>query len=136
MIAAATLLLIAQAGAAEAIDDGPSDECVDPQDQHTINMCALENYEAADGALNLQWAETAAAMKASDAELDREYDKQPGYYETLLEAQRAWLKYRDAHCLVDSFSFRGGSGQPMIDSFCKANLTKQRTEQLRLLIEP
>jgi uncharacterized protein YecT (DUF1311 family) len=135
VIVAAALLLIAQAGAILAVDASPSDECADAQDQHSLNMCALEDYQAADVELNQQWAETAAAMKEADAELDREHDKQPGYYETLLEAQRAWLKYRDAHCLVDSFSFRGGSGQPMVDSFCKANLTRMRTEQLRVLIE-
>jgi uncharacterized protein YecT (DUF1311 family) len=136
VIVAATLLLIAQTGAVEAIDAGPSDECADPHDQNTMNMCALEDYQAADADLNRQWAVTVAAMKEADTDVDPEYDKQPGHYETLLQAQRAWLNYRDAHCLVDSFSFRGGSGQPMVDSFCKANLTRQRTEQLRLLIEP
>jgi uncharacterized protein YecT (DUF1311 family) len=135
-VIAAALLLLVQAGALEAVDDDPSDECADPQDQHSLNMCALADYQAADVELNQQWAETAAAMKEADTELDREHDKQPGHYETLLEAQRAWLKYRDAHCLVDSFSFRGGTGQPMVDSYCKAHLTRLRTEQLRLLIEP
>jgi uncharacterized protein YecT (DUF1311 family) len=129
VIAAAALLLIAQAAAAEAIDE----ECVEPQNQLAMNMCALADYEAADAEMNRQWAATVAAMKEADAEVDPEYDKQPGHYETLLEAQRAWLKYRDEHCLGESFSFRGGSGQPMVDSGCKAGLTRQRTKQLREL---
>jgi uncharacterized protein YecT (DUF1311 family) len=125
------LLVLSQAGAAATVDE----ECVDPQNQQAMNMCALADYEAADAEMNRQWAQTVAAMKEADSEVDPEYDKQPGYYETLLDAQRAWLKYRDAHCLGESFSFRGGSGQPMMDSGCKAGLTRQRTEQLRLLIE-
>jgi uncharacterized protein YecT (DUF1311 family) len=130
VIAAAVFLLIAQAGAAEAVEG----DCKDPRDQLSINMCAYADYQAADAELNAQWAEAVAAMKDADAEIDREYDQQPGYYETLLEAQRAWLKLRDAQCLLESFDFRGGSGQPMIDSFCKAEMTRQRTAQLRMLV--
>ena len=129
MILAATLLLIAQAGAAEAVD-----ECVDPQAQQTMNMCAARDFEAADAALNEQWELTAAAMKEADAELDRAYDEQPGYYETLLEGQRAWLKFRDAQCLMESFEARGGSMQPMLHAFCMTYLTELRTQQLRVLL--
>ena len=31
--------------------------------------------------------------------------------------------------------FRGGSGEPMMVSGCKAGLTRERTEQLRALVE-
>jgi uncharacterized protein YecT (DUF1311 family) len=124
------LLVLSQAVAAATVGD----ECVEPQNQLAMNMCALADYEAADTEMNRQWAETAAAMKEADAELDREYDTQPGYYETLLEGQRAWLKFRDAQCLLESFDFRGGSGQPMIDSGCKARVTRERTRELRVLV--
>ena len=106
-------------------------QCDDPQTQHEMNMCALRDYEQADAALNVQWALTAAAMKEHDGEIDREYDHQPGHYQTLLESQRAWLRFRDAQCLSESFLARGGSMQPMLDSGCKAHLTKLRTQQLR-----
>src|SRR5690606_1177340 len=55
--------------------------------------------------------------------LDREHDRQPGHFDTLLEAQRAWLRFRDAQCLSESFMARGGSMQPMLDSQCKTYLT-------------
>ena len=71
-------------------------------------------------------------MKAHDAALDAD-DRQPGYFETLLEGQRAWLKFRDSQCLSESFMARGGSMQPMVDAQCKAYLNDLRTEQLRVL---
>ena len=98
-----------------------------------MNLCAVREYEAADAALNQQWTTTVARMRALDTEVDGEFDKQPGHYETLLEGQRAWLRFRDAQCLSESFMARGGSMQPMLDSQCKTYMTVLRTEQLRAL---
>ena len=128
VIAAAAILLIVQAENAE-----PDQVCDDPQTQLALNTCAGMDFEQADERLNEQWQETVAYMKARDAEIDRTEDSQPGHYETLLAAQRAWLAYRDAHCRSESFMARGGSMQPMLLSQCKAYLTELRTEQLRNL---
>jgi uncharacterized protein YecT (DUF1311 family) len=136
MIAAA-LLLLAQPGSAEAAalesieDSDPGETCESPQTQSAMNACAALDLARADDALNAQWALTAARMKELDGEVLREQDRQPGYHETLLDAQRAWLRFRDAHCLSESFMARGGSMQPMLDSGCKAALTNARTAQLR-----
>jgi uncharacterized protein YecT (DUF1311 family) len=143
MIAALLLLLAQPAESAErspgpvAVAEEPpepDDDCSDPQDQHRMNFCASLDLGAADAALNQQWELTVAAMKAADAQVDRAYDQQPGYYETLLEEQRAWLMFRDAQCLLHSYEARGGSMQPMLELGCKASLTKQRTQDLRELV--
>jgi uncharacterized protein YecT (DUF1311 family) len=109
---------------------GSALECDDPQTQIEMTLCARRDYEEADARLNHQWAVTAARMKALDQDILREQDQQPGYFETLLAAQRAWLQFRDAHCLSESFLGRGGSVQPMLDSGCKAYLTELRIQQL------
>ena len=143
MIVAVALLLLAQAGdeaVAQNVLDAPTvaeeppepdDDCDDPQDQQRMNFCASLDSGAADAALNEQWALTTAAMKAADAEVDSEYDRQPSHYETLVEGQRAWLEYRDAQCLAESFAMRGGSMQPLIEYSCKAYMTELRIQQLR-----
>ena len=127
MIAAAALLLLAQADEAE-----PDQVCDDPQTQLAMNRCASEDLQAADLELNLQWLDTVAVMRARDAGLEPG-DGQPGHYDTLLAAQQAWLAYREAECLSQSFMARGGSGQPLLDFQCQAYLTELRTEQLRVL---
>lgn len=135
MIASLLLPLLAQAAAPPVAGWN----CSNPMVQQEMNWCAGQDYGAADAKLNAQWKITAAAMKARDAlfaaSSSPEYDKREGYFQSLLEAQRAWLRYRDAHCRVNGYSARGGSMEPMLVSSCKASLTRERTEELKALIE-
>ena len=103
--------------------------------QQGLNICAAREADKADAEMNAQWRATLAAMRNRDRELDRTYDKEPGYFDTLLAAQRAWLTFRDKHCLIASFEMRGGSGAPLVLSSCLADLTGARTAQLKALIE-
>ena len=103
--------------------------------QQPMNMCLLELFQRTDAELNRQWRVTSDAMKAQDREIDRNYDKEPGYFETMLAAQRAWMAYRDKQCLLESFEMRGGSGAPMMHSLCMDRLTRERIGQLKSLVE-
>ena len=124
----ALLILTASTGQLE-------ESCDDPMTQLALNMCAYQDFQRADAAMNAQWQRTVAVTKAADRELARSPDNQPGYFATLLSAQRAWLTYRDQHCTSASFEARGGSMQPMLFSGCKARLTEERTKQLKELTE-
>jgi uncharacterized protein YecT (DUF1311 family) len=125
----AALLTLAAAAQDRAVD------CDNAMAQPDLNACAYQEYERADAALNAQWKLTVAAMKEQDRGFDRTYDKRPGYYDTLLAAQRAWLTYRDQHCAVEGYTMRGGSAEPMVISGCLAQLTQARTAELKSLIE-
>ena len=88
--------------------------------------------------MNVQWKRTRAVMKRRDAdrlEYQPEGDGRPGYMKTLLEAQRAWLQYRDAHCRAEGFNARGGSLEPLLVSTCKTALTQRRTQELKAFAE-
>ena len=111
-----------------------------PQDcgnlpQQPMNMCLLEEYQRVDAELNRQWKITSDAMKANDRGIDRSYDKDPGYFDTLLAGQRGWLAWRSQQCLLESFEMRGGSGAPMVHSLCMARITRERINQLKSLVE-
>lgn len=125
----ATLLLFAAPAAEPAID------CDNAMAQSELNACAYQEYERADAALNAQWKLTVAHMKKVDADFDRSYDTRPGYYDTLLAAQRAWLTYREQHCTSEGYTMRGGSAEPMVFSGCMRQLTEARTKELKDLIE-
>lgn len=122
------LALLAQAQAATI-------DCAEPLTQSAMTICATRDFERADAALNAQWTLTAAAMRDSDAPPGAVQDGRPGYFETLIEAQRAWRRYRDAHCASEGFYARGGSLEPMLVARCRARLTERRTEQLRELAD-
>jgi uncharacterized protein YecT (DUF1311 family) len=101
--------------------------------QQPMNMCLYEAFERADAAMNAQWKLAAEAMKARDLDIDRAHDQRPGYFETLLASQRAWLKYRDEQCAVESLPLRGGSGAAGLHNACLERMTRERSEQLKSL---
>ena len=113
----------------------PEIDCDNAMAQFELNACAYKEFERADAAMNAQWKITVARMKAIDADFDRTQDNRPGYFDTLLAAQRAWLTYRDKHCASEGYTMRGGSAEPMVISRCQIQLTEARTKQLKDLIE-
>ncbi len=128
----------------------PGWNCDDPVVQQEMNWCAAQDYAAADAELNAQWKITAAITKERDTGMEADFGpinpESPredaaarmaytGHFQALLEAQRAWLSYRDAQCRLAGYAFFGGSAQPMIVSGCLAMLTRQRTQELRDLAE-
>lgn len=133
MIAAIILPLLAQS----AEPPVPEWNCADPQVQQEMNWCAGQEYDAADAALNAQWKITADVMKKRDVEWAEigSPDQRPGFFKSLLEAQRGWLRYRDAHCRVDGYTARGGSLEPLLVATCKTRLTRLRTAELKELVE-
>jgi len=49
----------------------------------------------------------------------------------LVKAQRAWIAFRNAECTFQSSGDDGGSVAPMIVAGCQAELTEDRTKQLK-----
>jgi uncharacterized protein YecT (DUF1311 family) len=110
-------------------DDAPG--CAKTETQLDLNECAGRAFEEADAKMNAQWKRTLAHMRALDSGSGGDPDdKRPGYAQTLLNAQRAWLVYRDAHCTSEGYYARGGSMEGMLYNQCRAALTDERTEQL------
>lgn len=112
----------------------PQVDCTDPLTQTAMNICAHRDYQAADRELDAVYKQAVADMKRMDASTTFE-DGRTGYYETLRDAQRAWIAFRDAHCASEGYLARGGSMEPLLVSTCKAQLTRERTGQLRDLVD-
>ena len=105
-------------------------DCKNPQTQADMTFCEQSRYETADTALNEQWKKTRAALAATDKDLD---EKDRGAEKALLTAQRAWISYRDAQCEAYGFQARGGTMEPMLVAGCLANLSDERTKELKEL---
>jgi uncharacterized protein YecT (DUF1311 family) len=121
----ALLLVLAGAAPAAAQDDV---DCNNAVAQWDMNFCAERDFEAADADLNVVWKEARKAAKAMDAE---QRDELKGADKALLAAQRSWIGYRDAECVLDGFEARGGSMEPMLVSACMAEMTRARTKELK-----
>ena len=94
------------------------DPCANPQTQTEMTQCAADAYKAADKVLNQVYQNLVA-------KLDDEEKAQ------LKEAQTAWLKYRDTNCDFVADQYKGGTMRPMIYAGCLADVTKNRTSELR-----
>ena len=92
--------------------------CEDAQTQADMNNCWGNEYKKADAQLNRTYQELAAILEADDKT-------------ELKDAENAWIKYRDAHCQFVSDQYRGGSMRPMIEAICLADVTGNRTKELR-----
>ena len=89
--------------------------------QAQMNVCAFEDFERADAALNAAYK---TAMRVA---------KEGGFDAELREAQRKWLPFRDAACDAEAAQFRGGSIVPLIAYSCLAVLTEERTRHLNAI---
>ncbi len=111
----------------------PPLNCEEPMDQSSMTQCAYLAWETADKELNTVWKTAIKDARDADAEM-KSYgsdDGRPGYEDTLLKAQRAWIAFRDAHCEYSGFEARGGSMEPMLVGICLEQLTLERTMQLK-----
>ena len=84
---------------------------------YEVATCFNEEYLAADAALNAAYKQRRAGIDETEQKL-------------LRDAQRAWIKFRDAECLLAADASRGGSGAAIDGLRCQIKLTKRRTTDL------
>lgn len=126
--------MIAMMLLATALPQDKHEQCEQAVAQADLTACEIREFNEADRALNRQWPITLASMRVRDKVRRGSSDKRPGDADQLLKAQRAWLSFRDAHCVSAGYSMRGGSAEPMIVASCRAELTRARTRQLEALV--
>ena len=116
-------MIVGLLAAAMQIADPVEDACYQRDvSQQAMNRCAGEAYQRADAALNAEYAKVLRILS------DREGRR------ILRDAQRAWIKYRDAHCKLAALDSVGGSIWLLINSGCLASVTRQRTAELSELV--
>jgi len=96
--------------------------CEDAQTQADMNICFGNEYKKADGALNKVYQQLAAMLDEDDKA-------------QLKNAENAWLKYRDTNCEFVADQYKGGSMRPMIAAICLADVTDNRTKELKSQIK-
>jgi uncharacterized protein YecT (DUF1311 family) len=98
-------------------------DCAD-ETQVVQDMCADASYQKADAALNRSYKEILHRLKDDSATT-----------KLLVEAQKAWIAYRDAECAFSSSANKGGTIYPMVFSICLEGLTKNRTAELDVYLK-
>lgn len=104
---------------------GPGPNCKNPMTQTDMNICAGSQARAADRDMAREYNRATIRMRRMGK----------AYADALLTSQRAWLKFRDAECVVEGYAARGGSMESMLRSSCFEDVTQARTKQLRDLVK-
>jgi uncharacterized protein YecT (DUF1311 family) len=131
----AWLTLIAGAAVGAEKQGEPKEEekglCPEAETQLELNACASRMYQEEDAKLNRIYQE-----------ILKKYKDDSVFTKKFREAQRAWLKFRDAQFyamfpqILDSRDqYNYGSVFPMCSGLYKARLTHSRVEELQLWLD-
>lgn len=104
--------------AVRAQEEPAQDECANAMDMATMNKCAARDFADADDNLNEVYKNFIAKLERSEMK---------GIRQKLVEAQRAWIMFRDAECELRAFPYSGGSSYRLELSGCMLEETKKRT---------
>lgn len=97
--------------------------CDNAQTQREITQCADLSFKNADKKLNQVYKQL--LPKLSGARRQK-----------LINAQQAWLKFRDTNCEFERSAYQGGTIAPTIYAGCLEQITQQRTQQLQEYLQP
>ena len=109
-----------------------TDACNTAQTQAEFNICAAQDWEDADAALNIAYRFAVDEMKRIDADLPA---SQRGAEAALRRSQRAWITVRDDTCAARGYLMHGGSAEPMLVFGCRAEMSRARTAELATLAQ-
>ena len=107
-------------------------DCSTAMAQADLNQCAYQDWEGADVRLNAVYKQVVAAYSDLDSYLSED---QGSSVETLRDAQRAWITFRDLTCEAEGFAMRGGSAEPLLVYGCMRALTEERIGHLQGMLD-
>ncbi|MFZ1341131.1 MAG: lysozyme inhibitor LprI family protein [Paracoccaceae bacterium] len=107
-------------------------DCANAMSQSDMNLCAHDDWQAQDAALNDAYAKAVLMLEEWDANLPQ---AERGAVQALKEGQRAWITFRDKACEAEGYAMRGGSAEGLLVYGCMARLTEDRAGQLSWMIE-
>ena len=89
-----------------------------------MQQCTDSAYQAADKVLNHTY-QTLSKDWVAGTDADAQERKK-----RLVNAQRAWVAFRDAECSLQGTAMLGGSGEGLVVLNCLYSQTTQRVKQL------
>jgi len=93
-----------------------------------MKQCVWTAYQDADKLLNRTYQDLSKAWIGNDSgAVERK--------KRLVFAQRAWIAFRDANCVLEASAMLGGSGETLVEGGCLYKATVDRIYQLEELMK-
>lgn len=108
------------------IDEDGNAVDLDTASQMDLTYCAWRAVDLAEKSMKTTY--DAVLVTASTSEYTKNLKQ------SVVDAQKLWISYKDSHCNAEGLAYEGGSIQPMIVGDCKARLTKDRSVALQELL--
>ncbi len=96
----------------------PQSNCANPTSNIEYKECAYRAYVASDKKLNQVYKQVSSMLV-------------PKEKQHLIDAQLAWIKYRDSNCDFEIYQSLGGTGYGGFLSNCLERMTNARTKELQ-----
>lgn len=93
-------------------------DCGGRGSQTELNECEGANFKQADARLNAVYAKLLNKVSAAGQS-------------KLRDAQKSWIKFRDAQCAFETLGTIDGSIHGMVVALCLTDLTEQQTKRLQ-----
>jgi uncharacterized protein YecT (DUF1311 family) len=113
---------------AQSASAAKSDPCKKQDNTIEINECGQAVLKAKDAELNKVYQELMKSLTPMDKTDTTDY---AGTKKELAEAQRAWIKFRDADCSAVYKNWEQGTIRGIKYLACMTAHTEQRTKELR-----
>ncbi|MBF2017182.1 MAG: DUF1311 domain-containing protein [Rivularia sp. T60_A2020_040] len=91
--------------------------CNNPQTTLEMRVCAGKSYETADKKLNQVYRQLKPKLNAKQQK-------------RLVDAQTAWIQFRDKSCAYEAGEAEGGTLEPVLKLSCLTDVTQQRVKDL------
>lgn len=125
LLAACTLPAVAQS-APQAT--AAADPCATQRNTIEINQCAQQTQKDADRRLNEAYQALVKSLVPRGADDDTDY---AAVRKRLVEAQRAWITFRDSDCEAKLKFWESGTIRGAVYQGCLTERTEQRIKELK-----
>jgi uncharacterized protein YecT (DUF1311 family) len=98
--------------------DQPQINCANPTSNIEYKECAYRAYTTSDKKLNQVYRQVVSTLVQKEKQ-------------HLIDAQLAWIKYRDSNCDFEIYQSLGGTGYGGFLSNCLERMTNARTKELQ-----
>ena len=101
----------------------------------TLGMvsCTVAEARAWDAILNVEYQQTLDDLEAMDTREAVQFPDYAARADSLRDAQRAWIAFRDAECGLVYAMWGAGSMRNIASANCKLEMTAERALELRNL---
>ncbi|MDI3353537.1 lysozyme inhibitor LprI family protein [Pseudomonas sp. UYIF39] len=101
------------------------DECTENTTSQQVDKCSEVSKVAADSQLNTSYHQLMARL---ETQYQAEPDTGTAYTAKVKEAQRAWIKLRDANCPLEAFEIKSGTSAYVTTvNNCVARMSRERS---------